>query len=270
MLKNNFEVQILVNGHPVKEYFKDGKVFIEGKMDSKYAIKIKNNSYRRILAVPTVDGLSVIDGKLGSFDSRGYIIDGYSSETIYGWRKDGDTVASFYFSNIDDSYAEKSDKGGYQGVIGVAIFYEKESGGWSNVSTTYYPPKKIVNPWNPWDAPMITWGKSSTFIYDGTKTWPSSGQSCSSTMDNKMLCCSKVDNSGDEKSGKLATGWGSDKISRVESVAFQKEDEVASVFEIFYNDRSGLEKMGINFDDKPSYIGAPTAFPGEYCQPPKK
>jgi len=128
MQSNNFEVSILVNGSAVKEYYGNGKTYIEGREGTSYKIKIKNKTNRRIVAVLAVDGLSVIDGKIADYNSAGYVISGNSFEIIKGWRKSDDEVAEFYFSNKDEAYAVKVGKGGNQGVIGVAIFREKDWG----------------------------------------------------------------------------------------------------------------------------------------------
>jgi hypothetical protein len=264
MLRNNFEVQVLVKGSPVKEYAKDGKVYIEGKKDSKYALKIINRSFKRILAVITVDGLSVIDGKLGSFKSRGYIIDGYSSETIYGWRKDGETTADFFFSDINNSYAEKVDKGGHQGIVGVAIFYEKDNGTWSNISTTVYPKTTYYYPWG---DTVTTTGSRTVYNFTGSTDNLMSNTTNTSAINYMASDPSNVSNAC---SSSIATGWGDERSSHASPVQFSKEDDPAAIFEIYYNTREELEKLGINFEKKPIYVNEPVAFPGEYCQPPKK
>ena len=86
MQKSNYEVEVLVNGHPIKEYYKDGKIYIEGRKGCEYSLRIKNNGWKKIVVIPTIDGVSVMNGKQASYDSPGYIISGYNSLTIDGWR----------------------------------------------------------------------------------------------------------------------------------------------------------------------------------------
>src|SRR3990167_11362661 len=130
MTKNNYEVDILINGRPVKKYKHEGKLYIEGRKGSRFSLRIRNNGWDEILAVPSVDGLSVMDGKLCSIDkSRGYIIKAHSAVTIDGWRTSDKEVAEFYFSDLDNSYAERSGNGVQNtGIIGVAIFGKKWNG----------------------------------------------------------------------------------------------------------------------------------------------
>ena len=69
-------------------------------------------------------------------------------------------------------------------------------------------------------------------------------------------------------SQEVGTGWGEEKESYVTTVSFEQEDRADTIFEIYYNTREQLEKMGIDFKKKPLYI-SPQAFPGNYCQPPE-
>ena len=274
MLDNNFEVEILVNGNKVKEYSHEGKVYVEAKHGSRYSIKIKNNSYRRILAVPTVDGLSVLDGKEGSLKSRGYIVDAYSCITIDGWRRSDDEVAEFYFSDKDDAYGARIGKNGNEGIIGVAIFYEKL---WKYTSSIKI---RDIRPWwNDWldDSPYIGTITSKIFNLSSHDSTLRGCQSMSSSSINNSSIESSDKNrdSSYNKSTlmeqKVGTGWGSDKTSKVSAVNFDREEYPDSVFEIRYNSKEELEKAGINLSKPPVYTnGGPKAFPGEYCQPPQK
>lgn len=67
----------------------------------------------------------------------------------------------------------------------------------------------------------------------------------------------------------LGTGFGESKRSEVREVEFDRESNPDAVFELFYNTKEELLKIGIDFDSKPVYI-TPQAFPGKYCEPPKR
>jgi len=110
MTKNNYEVEVLVNGRPVKEYSHEFRTYIEGKQKTTFSLRLKNNSSVRKLFVPSIDGLSVMDGKECSFDSSGYIVGPYSSITIDGWRTSDSEVAQFYFSDAKSSYRKRMGK----------------------------------------------------------------------------------------------------------------------------------------------------------------
>lgn len=281
MFKKDFEVSILVNGKPVQEYIKEGKIYIEGRKDTAYSIKIKNKSCRRIVAVPTVDGLSVINGKEASYDSTGYVVNSYDSITIDGWRKSDKEVAQFYFSSMGKSYTAKMNKGGNQGVIGIAVYKEKEK---EMFRTTIYnivekpverPRIEPLRPNHPWwfettpsypDFPSIT---CSSFNAEA-----GSGSSCftlnsnpTNAGDDMMRCSSKK---GKIKSRqKLGTGWGDTRKSETVNVSFERDNDTLTVFEFFYNTRNELIKKGIDLKKKPIEIEEPRAFPRSFCEPPR-
>ena len=94
---SNWDINVLVNGNRCKQYQHDGKTFIEAKQGSEYVLEIKNNYWKRILAVSAVDGLNVLTGKTASETDSGYIIDAYHSEKIKGFRFSDDEWAMFRF-----------------------------------------------------------------------------------------------------------------------------------------------------------------------------
>lgn len=273
MLRNNFEVQVLINGNPAKEYSHNGKTYIEGKTGSRYSLKVKNNSCRKILAISSVDGLSVLDGELASQKSGGYIIDPYDSLVIDGWRKSDKEVAQFFFSDPSSSYAERTGKGQNQGVIGTAVFYEKEKVE-TKVEYKYIPmpypdPKPPISPNPKWP----TYPDYPFFVEDNINYT----LTADNTKNMEMRSCAKHDSAEVERCSlslssmkqDLGTGWGEDKKSEVTKVSFDKESCVSAQFEIYYNTRKELKKLGIDFGSKPVYV-APQAFPGEYCKPPSR
>jgi hypothetical protein len=110
------------NGVLNKINFK-GDTWVEGKDQKEYSLKITNQCSTRVLAVVSVDGLNVLNGKKAGFEDSGYVVD--REVIIPGWRKSADNTAAFYFTYPGDSYAERVGKGQNVGVIGVAFFAEK-------------------------------------------------------------------------------------------------------------------------------------------------
>ena len=55
-MKNNSnqEVKILVNNKPIREYYHNNKVYIQGIQGAEYQIKIKNNGPNRVLCATTI------------------------------------------------------------------------------------------------------------------------------------------------------------------------------------------------------------------------
>lgn len=287
MLKSTFEFEILVNGHPTKEFYHKGSSYIEGKEGSKFSLRMRNNSSNKALFVPTVDGLSIMDGKEASFNSRGYIVPAYDAVTIDGWRTSDDKVAEFFFSSPKGSYAKKMNKGNNLGVIGCAVFKEKERVQTIKiVNVPYFP--AVINPW--WSWTSITTTTYDSDVGSGHNVGGGAGVSgdystksvsLRTSGDTPISCysCSSASGSGTTQmsasntgtnfvGAALGTGFGQEKTSQITKVSFDAEDSPTEVFSIFYNTKANLEALGIEFT-KPVYV-APSAFPNEdgYCQKP--
>ena len=78
-------------------YYIGGRNYVVGEAGERYTIKIRNNSYRRVEVVLSVDGLDVMDGRSASTSKRGYIVPARSSRTVEGWRTSMSSVAAFRF-----------------------------------------------------------------------------------------------------------------------------------------------------------------------------
>ena len=258
MLKQSYEVEVVINGKSAKEYFHKGQVYIEGRTGTGFTVRIRNNSNSKKLFVPTIDGLSVMNGEEGSFKSGGYIVQGNSTITIDGWRTSDEEVATFYFSSPEQSYRKKMKKGDNLGVIGVAVFGEKSS---YVTATAIYPTMFPYVQKTQWQMPNPIW---TTSVGSGGGGGGHGNFGVSATM-----CCSASSNVGSNSSQEIGTGWGEIKQSSVTTVNFDSENNPEVVFEIRYNTREQLEKAGINTKKEPLYV-TPQAFPGQYCKAPKK
>jgi hypothetical protein len=120
-----YELEVLVDGVPVRTFTHAGETHILGSEGSRYVLRIHNRSRRRIEAVVSVDGLDVMDGKPGSFDKRGYLVPAHDHVDIDGWRLSEREAAAFRFAPIVDSYSAKTGSARNVGVIGVAVFPER-------------------------------------------------------------------------------------------------------------------------------------------------
>ena len=102
-----------------------GRQYIVGTPGHEYAIRIRNCSDRRVLAVVSVDGVNVVTGETAAPGQSGYVIEPYGYVTIEGWRKDLERTAAFYFADPGDAYATRTGRPDDLGVIGVALFRER-------------------------------------------------------------------------------------------------------------------------------------------------
>jgi hypothetical protein len=75
-----------------------------------------------LLAVVSVDGLNVMDGRSADPSQSGYVLGAWSSMAVRGWRKSMEETAAFYFTSLGDSYAGRTGRPHDVGVIGVALF----------------------------------------------------------------------------------------------------------------------------------------------------
>jgi len=114
-------------GQVLPVYGQLGQRYIAGEPGHEYAIRIRNCTERRLLAVVSVDGVNVISGKTAAADQGGYVINPGEFVNILGWRKDLTRVADFYFSDPQQAYATQTGRPANLGVIGVALFREREN-----------------------------------------------------------------------------------------------------------------------------------------------
>lgn len=234
MRKGQVTFEVLVNGKPIKEYLKNGEVWVEGRKGSEYTLRVTNNTNKRILAVPTVDGLSVMDGKLGSHASGGYILDAYETATIPGWRLNNDKVAKFVFAAAGESYAAKTqDQPNNIGVIGCAFFNE-------------YRPPVFRHDVLYSRGPSLTFGGFNSAMFEAAESI--------------------------EKG--IGTGFGDVADHHVTTARFERASSTPFIVAtIRYANRAGLIAAGVNLRPTPVVAnpGSANPFPGSPgtgCKPP--
>ena len=119
------EVYDRSSGAMLPLYRHEGRLYVAGEPRHEYELRIRNYSGARLLAVGSVDGVNVLSGETAAPDQDGYVLDGYGSLAIAGWRKSLQRVAAFYFTALPDSYAARTGRPDDVGVIGVALFRER-------------------------------------------------------------------------------------------------------------------------------------------------
>ncbi len=243
MITNNIKMAIIVKGSNIREYVSpmNFQTYVEGRDGSEFEIELSNDSNRDIEAIVSVDGLSIIDGKPAGSKSMGYIISAKSSVKIPGWKLQGNSsAAKFVFSGKQGgSYAEQSGQGRSNlGVIGLMAFSRKiPMANFSNASYKNLYPK-------------------------GVRGFGVSASASSGSSSNNMLM-------GFADEPALGTGFGEETKFETKSDTFERDDMVA-MMELFYTDRQGLKRVGI--DVAAMHSTRPSAFPADSsvgCIPPQ-
>jgi len=224
-------MKVLVNGTPVTVYSHKGQEFIEGRKGSEYILQISNQNARRVKAVVSVDGISVIDGKPAGSHSTGYIIDPYKGIDIDGWRISNDTVRKFVFDDVEKSYASRA--GNSEANVGVIAMrlYQEKAPLWTSSNFGYYPSgcRGLV-------------GTASDLTYNANL-----GMSVSTSL------------------SQVGTGQGDAMVSHSRKTSFDAESTPYKTCIIYYDSRKGLEQRGIILT-RQNYL--PNPFPADtgYCQ----
>lgn len=118
------QIKDRTTGRTLQTWRHNGKLFVVGVPDNRYAVIIRNNTYKRVLTVLSVDGVNALSGETAGTAQRGYVLSPKQRTEVAGWRKSQSEVAAFYFTSIADSYAGRTDRPDNVGVIGVAVFRE--------------------------------------------------------------------------------------------------------------------------------------------------
>lgn len=246
MHSGTMSLAVIIHGqnsaHDAREYVSpmDHQTYIEGREGSNFTLRIRNGSSRRVLAVPSVDGLSVIDGKPASSESSGFILEAYASLDVPGWMVDRQNAAKFFFASssetVDVSYvAQMGGDTANKGVIGVMVFEEKR-------------------PRPSFRLPEASFGLSPSASKGMLRSAPMGAAAAPSSAPSF------------ESAQSLGAGFGEATGFATRSARFERGGRVATLL-IHYDDARGLKRRGI---DVSRPVVRPSAFPGDDagCTPP--
>ncbi len=280
MQHNNVTMTIVINAgreHIAREYTSpsDRQTYVEGREGSNFTIRLENRNSFRVLAIPSVDGLSVIDGKPAGDQSSGYIIEARATLDIPGWVVDGGTAAKFFFAGLsasggDTSYAAQSGNDtAHKGVIGLKVIQEKVSYRNDRFYASGSPvmrsamssklgsfTKGIVDTRGLSSSAPTGMLQSSSDIGSNATL---NNASASYTMDNLSFDDVAVAAAAPVQQT-LGTGFGDATDFNTTKVDFQRGDLLA-VMVIYYDDARGLKKRGIDVSQPVAKL--PNAFPAD-------
>lgn len=122
-----FEVEVLVDGRTLEEYYARGRRYVEALEGAEYELRIRNPLGVRVAVALSVDGLNTIDARRSSaWDSSKWVIEPYQTITISGWQMSSERARHFYFTTERNSYGAKLGQTANLGVITAVFFRERQ------------------------------------------------------------------------------------------------------------------------------------------------
>ena len=122
----NFELDVIVNGRPLQEYYARGRTYVEALQGAEYELRVRNSSSDRVAVALSVDGLNTIDARhTSAWNASKWVIEPYQTITISGWQMSSERARRFYFTNERDSYGAKLGQTANLGVISAVFFREQ-------------------------------------------------------------------------------------------------------------------------------------------------
>ena len=290
MKQELFELSVAVpsarGGTKIPEFGHKGLTYVEGRAGQNYTIKLRNDSACAVLAVVSIDGLSVLDGTPCTPQSRGHVIPAYSCVEIDGWRTSLSEVHAFSFERKAKSYAKSMQNSTSNcGVISALIFSEKQPVCASNNQPVviredhhHYPNPPWVWPTQPkpWWETQPTCGDTPVCVWNASTVGTAATCTPPITTINSMSFTGSSDNSAgpaqsDIPDFKIGTGWGAAKISEVTTTGFDRDRHLATLT-VYYAEAKDLKKAGVPMTKTvkvtpPDAPVLPQAFSG-FCKPP--
>ncbi len=114
--------------YPVSWKRNNQRSYIAVRDGERYSIRVTNNTGERIGVVLAVDGRNIINGKKSwlRHDEPMYVLGPWQTGIYDGWRTSRKRVNRFYFTDVDDSYADNWGDHSAMGVIAAAVYREKK------------------------------------------------------------------------------------------------------------------------------------------------
>lgn len=300
MENKQYELRILIgrNRKPIQEYPHQGRVFVEGRRGTEFELEFKNKTGGRLLVVPSVDGLSTLDGSQAGPDSKGYVVKAHDTLIIPGWTLDGQNAAKFLFQDKEKSYAAAMSSTGTTnaGVVGVLVYRENVIPNTPPITIRheYQPsaPPVWPTPRSPWMGGMVRhetppsdvskifqgpyYTSDASQIHTGAATvMPQNVQTLSvgataSIMSSNTSTMKGQDCQAEpESTFGLGTGWGDKTAFKTNETTFNRGNLDAQLI-LYYDTRRNLEKRGIEVvkRDRTYLDDLPSPFQGVGCKPP--
>ncbi|MGQ0802111.1 MAG: hypothetical protein ACT4NL_18600 [Pseudomarimonas sp.] len=245
----------LDSGAVLPVYWSDGRAHVPGTPGHRYAVVLENRSAERVLAVLSVDGVNAVTGETANPAQSGYVLGPWQRTEVRGWRKDLSSIAEFVFTDLGDSYAARTHRPGNVGVIGVAVFNERQ------IVPRYDPPQYF-------DEDGYPRGNypGGDYKRDARPAAPSAAPSAPA-REGELASKSAAPRARQE----LGTGHGTrryDPISRTEFV--RASSQPSQVTSLYYDDTEALVARGIIHRHRHPARQTPQAFPTSFVPDPPR
>jgi hypothetical protein len=229
-------------GETLATRYHRGEYWMEGRPGARYAIRIRNQQGRRLLAVTSVDGINVVTGETAAVDQRGYVYDAWNAYDITGWRKSDAEIAAFTFTAVPQSYAARTGRAANVGVIGVALFRDQP------------PPAVMLDLPAPLAPPMAAPLAES-------RNEQKAAEAPAASADAAGAGSARRDRALANPAPALGTGHGTRETSVVTQVPFQRESTRPNeVIRLRYDSRANLVALGVIREVTPP-ASRPQPFP---------
>ena len=273
------------SGRELPTFHHAGQTFVLGSYGDRYNIRVRNQTGQRIEAVVTVDGRDVVSGKVGDFvGERGYLVNAYDELVIEGFRQNWESVAAFRFTNPGNSYSARMGTPQNVGVVGVAVFPERERYVARPVPQPYYEGRR----WREYDdgAGASQSAESSGDRYGRAeapakrKSGAGAGASANAapaspsaeSARGRAADAYEAPPSPGARRDNLGTEYGESMSSSAYETSFVRANasNPSALISLRYDDRDGLQARGILRAPVPhvAHSCGPQAFPSNRFAPP--
>lgn len=234
------------NGQWLSEYGHRGDTWIAGVPGHRYSVRLTNTTGQRVLVVLSVDGVNAVTGQTAAPSQGGYVLEPWESAEIAGWRKSLEDVAQFLFTDLPDSYAARTGRPDNVGVIGIAVFRERQ------VRPVYAPSSPPIAP------------------QSGTARERAAGNAASSAAPAAADSAGSNRAMAESAPQRLGTGHGQREWAPVGQTEFVRaSSRPQQVTQLRYDDADSLVAIGVlPGTDLPYARTSPTAFPNGFVEDP--
>jgi len=238
-------------GEPLPVWSHRGESWVVGRPGERYAVRLSNRSGSRVLVVLSIDGVNAVSGETAATGQTGYVLAPYQTTEITGWRKSLTESAAFFFTALPDSYAARTDRPDNVGVIGTAVFRERER---PVFRPPYQPPIRRDELGMSSDANRARDGDSML------RAAPAAAAPAAPSMQGKAAGVARED--------RLGTGHGEREYAPTTQTTFDRASERPNeLVRIRYDSRDNLISLGV-IRPRPAPPVTPEPFPPRFVPDP--